>query len=60
MKLKIGQLAPNFKLADQNGKDYKLSDHKGGWVLIYFYPKDDTPGCTREAFWFLGVGLGVV
>ncbi len=49
MKLKIGQLAPDFTLPDQNGKTHKLSDYKGGWVLVYFYPKDDTPGCTKEA-----------
>lgn len=49
MKLKIGQSAPNFTLPDQNGKDHKLSDYKGSWVLVYFYPKDDTPGCTKEA-----------
>ncbi len=49
MKLKIGQLAPNFALSDQTGKTHKLSDYKGSWVLVYFYPKDDTPGCTKEA-----------
>ena len=49
MKLKEGQLAPDFSLPDQNGKEHKLSDYKNRWVLIYFYPKDDTPGCTKEA-----------
>lgn len=49
MKLKVGQLAPDFTLPDQNGKNHKLSDYTGEWVLIYFYPKDDTPGCTKEA-----------
>ena len=49
MKLRVGQLAPDFSLPDQNGKKHKLSDYKGKWVLIYFYPKDDTPGCTKEA-----------
>ncbi len=49
MKLKVGQLAPGFTLQDQNGNNHKLSDYKGQWVLIYFYPKDDTPGCTKEA-----------
>lgn len=41
--------APNFELADQSGVIRKLSDYKGKWVLVYFYPKDDTPGCTTEA-----------
>ncbi|MFZ2764097.1 MAG: thioredoxin-dependent thiol peroxidase, partial [Minisyncoccia bacterium] len=41
--------APEFKLPDQDGKEHKLSNYKGEWVLLYFYPKDDTPGCTKEA-----------
>lgn len=41
--------APDFELQDQNGKTHKLSDYKGSKVLVYFYPKDDTPGCTKEA-----------
>ncbi|MFZ2522074.1 MAG: thioredoxin-dependent thiol peroxidase [Minisyncoccia bacterium] len=49
MKLKIGKISPDFKAIDQDGKVHKLSDYKGEWVLIYFYPKDDTPGCTKEA-----------
>ena len=49
MKLKVGQSAPNFTLPDQDSKIHELSDYKGGWVLVYFYPKDDTPGCTKEA-----------
>lgn len=41
--------APDFILPDQNGKVHKLADYKGKWVLVYFYPNDDTPGCTKEA-----------
>jgi thioredoxin-dependent peroxiredoxin len=41
--------AKDFKLPDQNGKIHELSDYKGKWLLVYFYPKDDTPGCTKEA-----------
>ena len=47
--LKIGNKAKDFKLPDQDGKIHKLSDYLGNFVLIYFYPKDDTPGCTKEA-----------
>lgn len=49
MTLKIGQKAPAIKLPDQNGKIHELKDYSGQWVLVYFYPKDDTPGCTKEA-----------
>jgi peroxiredoxin Q/BCP len=49
MKLNVGDIAPEFELQDQNGKVCKLADYRGGKVLIYFYPKDDTPGCTTEA-----------
>jgi peroxiredoxin Q/BCP len=42
----------DFSLPDQNGKVHKLSSYKGNWVLLYFYPKDDTPGCTKEACGF--------
>jgi len=41
--------APNFNLPDQSGKNHQLSDYLGKWLVIYFYPKDDTPGCTTEA-----------
>ena len=47
--LDIKTPAPNFKLLDQNGKEHTLAYHRGSYVLIYFYPKDDTPGCTKEA-----------
>ncbi|MCL4338563.1 thioredoxin-dependent thiol peroxidase [Patescibacteria group bacterium] len=49
MKLKVDQKAPDFNLSDRDGEIHKLSDYKGEWLLIYFYPKDDTPGCTIEA-----------
>ncbi len=47
--LKVGTKAPEFNLPDQNGKMHSLKDCAGQWVLLYFYPKDDTPGCTTEA-----------
>jgi len=46
---KVGEVAPAFKLQDQAGKWHSLSDYKGKWVALYFYPKDDTPGCTTQA-----------
>jgi len=49
MKLKVGQEAPEFTLRDQEGKVYELDQMKNKWTLLYFYPKDDTPGCTVEA-----------
>lgn len=45
----VGQAAPAFNLPDQNGVEHTLGEYAGKWVLIYFYPKDDTPGCTIEA-----------
>ena len=48
-KLKVGDKAPNFKLKDQNDKQVALSDFKGKKLLLYFYPKADTPGCTKQA-----------
>ena len=42
----------NFSLPDQTGKVHKLSNYLGKWVVLYFYPKDDTPGCTKEACGF--------
>ncbi len=47
--LKEGSIAPDFSLRDQADKLHKLSDYKGHWIFLYFYPKDDTPGCTKEA-----------
>ena len=41
--------APDFELADQDGKMHSLKDYQGKWLVVYFYPKDDTPGCTTEA-----------
>ncbi len=49
MKLTIGRSAPHFTLPDQEGKEHDLSTCKGQWVLLYFYPRDNTPGCTIEA-----------
>jgi peroxiredoxin Q/BCP len=45
----VGQPAPAFKLQDQASQWHSLSDYKGQWVALYFYPKDDTPGCTTQA-----------
>jgi peroxiredoxin Q/BCP len=45
----VGSAAPAFKLQDQTGKTHALSDYKGKWVVLYFYPKDNTPGCTTQA-----------
>jgi len=47
--LKENSFAPDFNLIDQDGKMHSLSDYKGNWLLIYFYPKDFTPTCTAEA-----------
>ena len=47
-----GQAAPNFKLQDQKGNWHTLDQYRGKWVVLYFYPKDDTPGCTTEVCTF--------
>jgi thioredoxin-dependent peroxiredoxin len=47
--LKVGQPAPDFSLPDQNGKTRTLEDFRGKWLALYFYVKDDTPGCTEQA-----------
>jgi len=49
MVLNIGDKAPDFEVNNQNGKKTKLSDFKGKKVVLYFYPKDNTPGCTAES-----------
>ena len=49
MELKVGDVAPDFFLYYQNGQPVRLSDLKGKKVVLYFYPKDNTPGCTAEA-----------
>ena len=49
MSIAVGDKAPSFSLADQNGATVSLADLAGSWVVLYFYPKDDTPGCTTEA-----------
>ncbi|MDB5024626.1 MAG: thioredoxin-dependent thiol peroxidase [Mucilaginibacter sp.] len=66
-KPKEGDKAPDFTAKDQNGKTVSLSDFKGKNVILYFYPKDDTPGCTAEACSFrdhyqslLGKGFAVI
>lgn len=45
----VGKPAPDFNLPDQNGKYHTLREYRGKWLVLYFYPKDDTPGCTQEA-----------
>ncbi|MFX1484857.1 MAG: peroxiredoxin [Promethearchaeota archaeon] len=47
--LQIGDVAPDFETEDDTGKKFRLSDHKGSKIVLYFYPKDFTPGCTAEA-----------
>jgi thioredoxin-dependent peroxiredoxin len=55
MTLQAGQMAPNFSLMDEKGQLHQLSDYRGKNVVLYFYPKDDTPGCTTEACSFRDV-----
>lgn len=47
--MKVGDKAPDYLGTDQDGKEIRLSDYKGKKVVLYFYPKDSTPGCTSEA-----------
>ena len=48
-EIKEGDLAPGFELRDQDGQLHSLEDYRDKWLALYFYPKDDTPGCTTEA-----------
>jgi len=50
--LKVGEAAPSFNLPDQKGVMHSLADYRGKWLVLYFYPKDETPGCTTEACTF--------
>ena len=50
--LEVGTKAPDFTLSDQNGNVHSLSDYRGKKVILYFYPKDNTPGCTKQACGF--------
>lgn len=63
----VGKPAPGFHLQDQNGDWHDLVDYQGSWLAIYFYPKDDTPGCTTEAcnfrdniYLFKNIGASVI
>lgn len=49
VRLRVGELAPEFRLSDQQGTQHQLAAYRGRWLVLYFYPRDDTPGCTREA-----------
>lgn len=52
VRVTLGEPAPAFQLQDQHGQLHQLSDYRGQWVVLFFYPRDDTPGCTREACQF--------
>ena len=56
--LEIGMMAPDFTLSDGKGREVSLSDFRGKRVVLYFYPKDNTPGCTRQACAFAGAYSG--
>lgn len=56
--LAVGNKAPNFTLIDKNGNNVSLSDFLGKKVVLYFYPKDNTPGCTKQACAFAGAYAG--
>ena len=48
-EITVGEAAPSFRLQDQKGAWHSLEQYSGKWIVLYFYPKDDTPGCTKEA-----------
>ena len=48
-QVEVGAIAPDFELPDQDGELHSLEDYRGQWVVLYFYPKDETPGCTTQA-----------
>jgi len=61
-RLPEGSAAPDFSLQDQEGRTHRLGDYAGRWLVLYFYPKDDTPGCTKEACRFrddIGIFVGL-
>lgn len=58
--LEIGTKAPDFTLEDQNGEKHSLSDYEGKKVVLYFYPKDNTPGCTNQALLFTELKLNLI
>lgn len=55
IELKVGDAAPSFCLPDKDNKEVCLKDFKGKYTIVYFYPKDNTPGCTTEAIGFTGI-----
>ncbi len=55
IELKVGDPAPDFCLSDKDNKEVCLKDFKGKYAIVYFYPKDNTPGCTTEAIGFTGI-----
>lgn len=55
LELKVGNDAPQFSLPDKDNKEVSLNDFKGKYVILYFYPKDNTPACTTEAIGFTGI-----
>ncbi len=57
--LEVGDQAPAFELQDQDGAAHSLEDYRGRWLVLYFYPKDDTPGCTKEACGFRDASDGL-
>ena len=57
---KVGDPAPEFVLPDEHGTLHRLADRRGSWTVVYFYPKDDTPGCTTEACQFRDLHADIV